>query len=497
MRSQKSPTAVPGDDQPEIPLNDAFCTTREAAVLLGVSLRTAQLWVDNGTLQAWKTTGGHRRVLRESVNRLLRGERPQREGAAEEAGESVCYLARQPILDSLGRIVAYELLYRCRATSMDEVDDTGQAAAQVIAYAFSDLSMGISLGNCRCHINVAPDLLQDEALQLLPRGQTILELDSREPLDDAAVELCRRLKIEGHQLALDRYVPDGPNERLLPLADIVKLDVMSGDPARLPDLVKQLRERTPARLLADGVETPEIFQQCRNLGFDLFQGYYFAHPHMLAGARANPSHTALLHLLNLVMGDAGNREIEAALKTQPTLCYSLLRLVNSASMGLNRRIGTISEVINILGRRQLQRWAHLLLFAQLDETPFPSPLLQTASLRGKLMEGLAAAMRPGQTDFQDRAFMTGILSLVDALLKVPMPAVLAKLSLADDVNGALLNRSGDLGQILAICEVLEDQGDSKNVAAIMARQAFDADVAMMAQAEALRWANALGETTFH
>lgn len=470
-------------------LSDAFCTTREAAELLNVSLRTVQLWVDDGILQAWKTAGGHRRVQRESVDRLLRGEIPQRNAPEESGGAGFSYIARQPVLDTLERIVAYELFHRTSTT----VGDSGQATAQVIAYAFGDLGMGISLGNYRCHINLAQELLQDEMLQLLPKGQTTLELDSRVRLDDTAVEHCRRLKAEGHQIALDHYVPDGPNEHLIPLVDLIKVNVMAFDPTQLPAMVAQLRSRSPARLLADKVETPDFFQQCRDLGFDLFQGYYFARPHMVTSAKVSPAQSALLHLLNLVMSDADNREIEAALKVQPTLCYSLLRLVNSASMGLNRRVGAISEVINILGRRQLQRWVHLLLFAQLDSTLYPSPLLQTAALRGKLMEELAAVMRPGQSDFQDRAFMTGILSLADALLKVPMPAVLDKLGMVDEVNSALLSHSGDLGQMLATCEHLEDRAAS----ALNALQMPDTDVVMMAQAKALHWANALGETAFH
>lgn len=49
----------------------AFCTTREAADLLGVSLRTTQLWVERGLLDAWKTEGGHRRIARKSIENLL------------------------------------------------------------------------------------------------------------------------------------------------------------------------------------------------------------------------------------------------------------------------------------------------------------------------------------------------------------------------------------------------------------------------------------------
>lgn len=66
------------------PLNDGdYLTTREAAELLGVALRTAQLWVEAGTLRAWKTAGGHRRITRESVNALLARQVAAKSGTPE------------------------------------------------------------------------------------------------------------------------------------------------------------------------------------------------------------------------------------------------------------------------------------------------------------------------------------------------------------------------------------------------------------------------------
>lgn len=52
-------------------MNERSCTTREAAKALGICVRTAQLWVETGRLRAWKTPGGHRRILWESVSAQL------------------------------------------------------------------------------------------------------------------------------------------------------------------------------------------------------------------------------------------------------------------------------------------------------------------------------------------------------------------------------------------------------------------------------------------
>lgn len=495
--SPRPPRPTPtAESLPDANVADAFLTTREAAQVLGVSLRTVQLWVDGGTLDAWKTVGGHRRVTKESVERLRPKALPAPPEPTREDHADDIFLARQPILDRREHIVGYELLCRRGAAMPDGADDSGEATAQTIVHAFSDLGMGVALGKHQCHINVDTGLLDDETLHLLPRGQIAFELDSNAHWDDAAVERCRDIKRQGFRLALDRFTAANPNASLLALADIVKVDVGANEPARLTSLLRRLRSATPAKLLADKVESPERFRQCRDLGFDLFQGYYFAHPRPVAGKRIDPSRAALLNLLNLLMGDAGNREIEQALKASPALCYHLLRLANSAAMGLNRRIGAIGEVINILGRRHLQRWTHLLLFAHRGERHHPNPLLQLAALRGRLMERLAALARPGQADFHDRAFMTGILSLLDILLETPMSAVLAEIDVADDIRGALLDRAGELGQMLSLCHALEGRSDA-HAAPPPTRPPFDGRSVMLAQAEALHWAGTIGNALLH
>ncbi len=61
--------------RPKVP--KTFYTTAEAADRLGVSIRTVQLWTENGLLQAWKTDGGHRRITMDSLERLLASPKPE------------------------------------------------------------------------------------------------------------------------------------------------------------------------------------------------------------------------------------------------------------------------------------------------------------------------------------------------------------------------------------------------------------------------------------
>ena len=467
-------------------------STREVARLLGVSLKTVQLWVDNGILDAWKTVGGHRRITFESVERL-RNAGQSISSAQQPIHPKETFLARQPILDRRQRIVAYELLYRNEAADHAKITDHTEASARVISYAFSELGLGIALGRSDCYINVGQGLLFNDAIQLLPKDHTTLELIGLTKIDDSLIARCKELRGGGIKIALSNYTPVMDIQRLAAHIDVVKIALDQCDKGDIERAVQNIRAISHAQLLAEKVETIDQFQYCLDQGFDLFQGYYFARPHLVASKQASHSKSVLLHLVELVMGDASNVDIEEALKVDPGLCYSLFRLVNSVAMGINRRITTVHEVITILGRRQLQRWIFLLLFAQQEGYPYPSPLLQMAALRGKFMEKLAALEKPVQTHFHEQAFITGILSLTDVLFGIPAEEILNHIRAVEEVRDAILFRDGALGKMLTLCEMLES-GEMNAIHTLIGEFNIEPSGIMQAQVEALQWANTIGDS---
>jgi EAL and modified HD-GYP domain-containing signal transduction protein len=169
--------------------------------------------------------------------------------------------------------------------------------------------------------------------------------------------------------------------------------------------------------------------------------------------------------------------------------------VNSAATGAKARVHSLSHAITVLGRNQLRRWLQLLLFT-LSSAPaaeFPSPLLVLAATRGKLMELVATALKPGDRDFQDRAFMTGILSLVNALLGMPMQEIIGGVPLDQDAKQALLERTGLLGKMLALVEALEESGLLGIEKALEEVPGLAHSQVIGMQVEAMRWANSIGE----
>jgi EAL and modified HD-GYP domain-containing signal transduction protein len=292
-------------------------------------------------------------------------------------------------------------------------------------------------------------------------------------------------------LALDDYVNDNAFDPFLEIVDIVKIDITQQDwPATLR-IVDKLRNY-PVKLLAEKVESYEQYLQCAEAGFDLFQGYYFARPHLVIGRRTPPYQAVMLKLLGLILTDAPDHEIEQALKHDAGLSLKLLRLVNSVSMGLKTKISSFSQAIKIIGRRQMQRWLQLLLYTpQQDEGDY-SPLLQLAARRGKLMELLALQHKGNDREFHDQAFMTGILSLLDALLDRPLIEVIDLVNPADQIIEALLHKTGKLGELLALTEMTE-RGQFDHAGEILENLGLAVKDLMGAQVEALRWSNGIVE----
>jgi len=406
-----------------------------------------------------------------------------------DSGADQLYLGRQPILDRDQRLVAYELLFRNGSRNAAEVTDGVRATATVIANAFSELGIEAALGGCRGFINVDEDFLFSDVLELLPRHAVVLEILETVPPTAAVIERCRELKAAGYTLALDDVVQLAPEfAELLALVEIVKVDIQPLSRVELMQLAIKLKP-TGKQLLAEKVDSREQMEQCLKLGFTLYQGYYFAKPTIIAGRKLDHGQLSLMKLMSLLMRDAETAELEEALKPEPGLTINLLRMTNSVGCGCAEKITSLNHAITVLGRRQLQRWLQLLLYSANDRQGAANPLLLLAATRGRLMELLAAEARSNDGIFTDQAFMVGIMSLIPALIGLPIQEIIAPLGLATPVHQALCDRSGELGALLRLTESCED-GDLAGLREVLAALPNLGPKAVnRAQTEALQWAN--------
>jgi c-di-GMP-related signal transduction protein len=409
------------------------------------------------------------------------------------------FLGRQPILDREQQLFAYELLFRNGDISIGNhaaVHDPVQATSTVVANAFTELSICDSLGPYRGFINIDRDFLFSDVIEALPKERVVFEiLEDIDPTPEV-IARCQALSALGFLLAADDVTEFKASDLpLYSVVDIIKVDISRMENQRLQLLVTQLKP-LGKKLLAEKVETIEQLSLCQELGFELFQGYYFARPSIISGKKLNPSQLALLRLLGLIMEDAETTQIENAFKLEPGLAVNMLRLTNSVSCGLVTRITSLRHAITLLGRRQLQRWLQLLIYTNpKGNTQGINPLLQLAATRGRLMELLSERLQTKNREFAEHAFMVGIMSLMPALLGIALPDILAQLPVAQRVKQALIDHEGQAGQLLLLVEATEqtEHTDFEVVEKILrGLSGINADVLNTCLTQALSWANNLG-----
>ncbi|MBS1197103.1 MAG: hypothetical protein H6R18_888 [Proteobacteria bacterium] len=410
---------------------------------------------------------------------------------------SQIYLGRQPILDRNQNLFAYELLFRNSARNAARIPDSSTATATVIANAFSEISIGDALGDCRGFINVEVEFLFSDMLLLLPPSSVVLEILETVPMTADVMARCRELKEKGFVLAMDDFLEiTSEHQELVSLVDYIKVNTQRPTPDELERLVKRLRPLGKA-LVAEKVDSKARMEQCMALDFDYFQGYHFARPTVIAGKKANHSQLALMRLMSLLLSDAETSELEAAFKPEPVLTVNLLRMTNSAGAGTTVRITSLRHAITILGRRQLQRWLQLLLFASGTHSGTTSPLLHLAATRGRLMELLAGAQKKGNISYADGAFMVGIMSLMPALMGMPIEEIVAPLGITSEVRDALCQGSGALGSLLKLIAATESDAPEETESALQECHGLDAGTLNQCQAQALAWANSINREAEH
>lgn len=365
------------------------------------------------------------------------------------------FLARQPILDRNQELFAYELLFRDGHVGAANITSDLSATAAVIAHT-AQLGIEKVIGDVRGFINVDAAVLMSDIFQFLPREHMVLEIVETVEATDEILARVEELSEQGFQFALDDVITDSADvQKFLPLIDIVKFDLRDMPLSALLKLTPQFKQAGKL-LLAEKVETYGQFKICLDLGFDYFQGYYFAKPSVLSGKKLSPSQLSVMELMNLVISDAESSAIEKAIKRDAALSLNLLRLANTPAFGIRHRIDSLSQALLVLGREQLRRWLQIILYAEpVKKTHTMSPLLALAATRGKMLELLAQKIHPDNRHPADTAFTVGIMSLMDTLFGMSMQAILEQISVVEDVSQALLARKGFYGDLLQLVEHLE------------------------------------------
>lgn len=400
--------------------------------------------------------------------------------------QSDYWFTYQPILNREQQTLGLALEHRLLAEG--ETGPEGMARVVVDAYLNSELVE--LLGERKVFINVDAVFVESGMVSILPASKVVLVLSPSAALVDGIERHCLEFRAMGYEVALGSYVPTSRMQALLDFVGTVKVDVQSTPADTLVTWVETLKEK-PLTLLAEKIETQEAYERCMALGFDAFQGHFFAHPKLLVGRRPDPRRANILNLLTLIDQDAADRDIEDAFKQSPELTLHLLRLVNSAAFGLHTRIGSIREALGLFGRSRIAKWLQILLFLDGDATGVSLALFGMAAKRGRMLEMLVQDVNHrASSSQQDRGFMVGMLSLVDALLGAPLETILPQIGVVEDIQQAILGKTGVLGTLLALCEALE-LGDFDAMVVAADKCNIPLSRVMAAQREAIVWAQAV------
>jgi c-di-GMP-related signal transduction protein len=372
-------------------------------------------------------------------------------------GSGSCLIGRQPILNGKEEVVSYELLFR----SMNSRDaavfsDVSQASASVIIDTLSEFGLERILGSHRGFLNVDLELLMSDAIEILPRERVVLELLETLAMTPELISRCRELKEKGFTLALDDHEFDPSYEELYGIVEIIKVDLLQSPIKQLDAMVENFRPYG-LKLLAEKVETRDQFLYCLKLGFELFQGYYFARPAVIEKRRVDEAAANLLKLMRLMSEDAEIVSIEQAFARSPGLAYKLLLLVNSVTIGVREKIQTIRHAVAILGRRRISQWVQLALFASDDSRGLMNPLVEMAAVRACFMQQLACRqpILRSNAEVAELAFTVGILSLLESIYDISIEETVETLDLSSEVRDALVSREGELGRLLNLAELME------------------------------------------
>ncbi len=401
--------------------------------------------------------------------------------------EAARFAARQPILTANQKVIGYKLFLR---TPGKQTLDLEPPAAQI--NALIDVSSLLGINTLCDHrlafISCSQQALLEGHLNLLPPELTVAELPPDVQPSAAIIEACHNLKQSGYRIALEHVTLEDPRASLFELCDFFKVN-MHQLPAPQRDALTNFHRPRRSRLLADHVETWEDFQAARESGFHYFQGFFFRRSETLTTRPMGPSRLIALQLLKIIgQLDLDWKEVEDLLKRDATLYYRLLRYINSAAFGLRSEVRSVSQALNILGEDQFRRWCRLSILLDTAQNR-PSDLALSTLLRARFAELIGLKLGIDNAD----TFLLGLLSLMDAVLEMPMSSVLDGIHLDPAITAALLEHQGPLATLYDLILAV-DAGMWGAIVRICERLSLDEEFVAQATIEAMEWAQSITST---
>lgn len=374
------------------------------------------------------------------------------------------YIARQPILDTNLSIIGYELLFRSIQSDgsiLPVIKDNLLATSSVLVNTLNHIGMNNLVGNAKAFVNIDTEMLLDNMILMIPKERFIIEILEHTKVTDRVIKRIKELKELGYTLALDDascetcYFENF--EPIFPYIDILKLDIKLINTDTLKSTIKKFK-KYDFKLLAEKVETEEDYLLYKELGCDLFQGYFFAKPNIVTKEVIDPHYKNIFNLIRLLDQDIELDELSNEFEQHADITLQLLRFMNSGQLNLKTNIRSIKHAISLLGKHPLKNWLLLIAYSKSDSTHISnldSPLLQMVNSRSLLMYEMMQQLHNNKKESHEAAFV-GMLSLIDTIVQVPLETVLDELHVDQEIHEAILEQKGELGMLLKLAVAVEE-----------------------------------------
>ena len=361
-------------------------------------------------------------------------------------------MAQQPIFKRTKDIFGHELLFRDTNPENADFSDGDVATSQVLV----NLCIGITRLESELKkpifVNTTTELMLSDAFFPIAPNTVYIEILEKQEITHDFIQALKKWRSAGYRFALDDYQFDESYAVLLPWISIVKIDVLSTPPSQYSEKISELK-RKGLILLAEKIEDVEMFELCKKLGFDLFQGYYLERPAIITGKKIDSTTHGAITLLNALQNpDISIDKVSELVSQNPKLSYQLLRILNSPICGISKKVVSIKEAVVFLGLTQLKKWT-LLITLTSSETQ-KSSLLKTLLTRARCCQLLAES---NKSQYIDSALLVGLMSSIDLVFNVDKKTIFEQVSLEENVLAALTELKGELGQYLSQTLSCEEQ----------------------------------------
>lgn len=395
------------------------------------------------------------------------------------------YVARQPIIDENQNVIAYELLFRDGESNHFPDIDPNQATSNILTNNHLTLGVEEITAGLSAYINFHADTLIRKFPSFLDPQNIVVEILEDVPISDELLTACETLKSQGFTLALDDHDFDPKWDKFLPYADIIKVDVLSLSLIEISKYVNRIKPFNKI-LLAEKVETLQQFEQLKLLGFTLFQGYFFAKPEMLKRRKINTVKSNMLALIQQASHAQLNfAAISDIFSADVGLTYKLLRFINSPVYGRSQDITSLKHALTYIGEVELKKFIALLALSDLAAAK-PSEIMRLSLYRAKFCEFIANYRK--DLENPPKAFLTGMLSLIDGVLDQDIKDVVEILPIDNEIKAALLGQQNDLSKYIRLA-VSAEQGDWQQAENLANELSLEPLIYAKCNLEALKWAD--------